>query len=249
MENNSNTNLPEILAPAGDLETALCAYDAGADAVYLGMADFSARGAAVNFTLSDLKRLKYEALLLEKKIYVTINTVVKENEIKKLVELLCELELICVDAVIVQDIGVLRLIREQFPTLEVHASTQMAVSDLRGLKELHSLGVKRAIVPRETTLSELTALSKESPIELETFIHGAMCYSHSGNCLASGLLLGRSGNRGKCAQVCRNYFDFYGENIYPFSCNDMSLEKDIVKLRELGVSSFKIEGRLKSKEY
>jgi putative protease len=241
---------PEILAPAGDISCALAAFAAGADGVYLGLKDFSARKSASNFSLETLRRLKGVAGVQGRKIYVAINTVVLETEMEALFDLLVRLEWLGVDGIIIQDLGVLKILKEYFPGLAIHASTQMAAGSHGALSLLEREGVRRVILPRETPLEMIREFKKaHSGLELEVFIHGALCYSWSGLCLASGLLLNRSGNRGECAQLCRNYYSVDGENRYPFSCNDLFLGEDILKLADAGVSSLKIEGRMKGAAY
>lgn len=241
---------PEILAPAGDLSTAIRAYEAGAHAVYLGLKDFSARKGAVNFDFSEVRRLKAYAKQHGKAFYVTLNTLIKDEELEAMHTTLRELELIGPTALIVQDLGLVSFIKKYFPCLVLHASTQMAIHNSSGLKMAKALGIERVVLSRELTFEQIKNLRQENPdIELEVFIHGALCYSFSGLCLASGLLLERSGNRGLCAQLCRNFYRTEGEESYPFSCNDLALHEEVIKLAEIGINSFKIEGRLKSKEY
>jgi len=241
---------PELLAPAGSFEAAYYAFKAGADAVYLGLADFSARKAARNFSLDELRVLRRLATDNGKRILVTANTVIKENERQGLAEMLFDLSGIGVDGVIIQDLGLLEMLRRYFPELPIHASTQMAVQDTLGLQHLASLGVRRVVLPRELTLAEITRLRKENPnIELETFIHGALCYSVSGMCLISGTQLGRSANRGECAQMCRSTYQRAGKTGHYFSCNDLALSSEVLKLAALGIDSLKIEGRMKPPEY
>lgn len=241
---------PEILAPAGDLSTALRAYEAGAHAVYLGLKDFSARKGAVNFDFSELRRLKAYSKQNAKAFYVTLNTLIKEDEFEAMHSTLRELELIGPSALIVQDWGLVRFIKKYFPSLVLHASTQMAIHNGFGLQMAKELGIERVVLSRELSFDQIKTLREEHPdIELEVFIHGALCYSFSGLCLASGLLLERSGNRGLCAQLCRNFYRSEGQERYPFSCNDLALHEEVIKLAEIGIDSFKIEGRLKSKEY
>ncbi|MCK5883887.1 MAG: U32 family peptidase [Bacteriovoracaceae bacterium] len=243
--------MSEVLAPAGDFGTALAAFEGGADAVYLGLEDFSARKRAKNFSILSLRRLLNHAHLQAKKVYVTINTLVEDEEFPLLNRILHQLDTIGVDAVIVQDIGVLAFIRKYYPNIEIHASTQMAIHNISGVLVARELGVSRVVLSREATLSTIAQIRKAVPeMELEVFVHGALCYSFSGMCLASGLMLGRSGNRGECAQICRNYFDRESETSqFTFSCNDLVLGSEALKLKALGVHSFKIEGRMKSAQY
>lgn len=241
----------ELLAPAGNFDVAIWAFDAGADAVYLGLKNYSARKRADNFDYDDLRRLKYYAKQNRKKIFVTLNTLVKDAEWGELSSVLQSLVDIDIDAVIVQDIGLALLIHTYFPSLEIHASTQMAIHSLEGAIQAKKMGITRVVLARECTFDTISAIRQAVPdLQLEIFIHGALCYSFSGLCLASGMLLDRSGNRGECAQICRTYFtNDKNESSYPFSCNDLAVRAEIVKLQALGICSFKIEGRMKSAEY
>jgi U32 family peptidase len=241
---------PELLAPAGKFESAYYAFAAGADGVYLGLEKFSARKAARNFSRDALCRLKTLAEEKDKKIYVAVNTVILEEETGGLIEDLLFLEKLRVDGVIVQEPALAELIKKHFPSLPVHASTQMAVNNAFGLAAAKALGIRRVILPRELTLEQIKTLKQRHPdIEFETFIHGSLCYCFSGLCLASARLAGRSGNRGECAQVCRSDYEMDGKKGFYFSCRDLFLGEDIRALAEAGVSAFKIEGRLRSPEY
>ena len=218
--------------------------------MYLGLSDFSARKAARNFSIPQLRILRQIASDQGKRILVTVNTVILERERRAVAELLFELSTIEVDGVIVQDFGVLAMLRQGFPDLPIHASTQMAVQDTHGLELLAGLGVKRAVLPRELSLDEIARLRKDNPdIELEVFIHGALCYSVSGLCLMSGTLLDRSANRGECAQMCRNIYQHSDRQAGFFSCHDLALANKVQTLAALGVDSLKIEGRMKPPEY
>jgi len=241
---------PEILAPGGSFNSALHAFEAGADAVYAGMSAFSARKGAVNFTQEQLRRLKSYASETNKKIYIAINTVIKESEIEPVIELLHHLSEVEVDGIILQDPGLAYILEKYFPGLDRHASTQMAVHNSQGVDFLKEAGFKRIILSRELTLEEMEKIRKDhEDVELEVFVHGAMCYSFSGICLASGQLLGRSGNRGECGQICRTWFDGEEKHRFSFSANDMKSGEIALKLAEMGIDSLKIEGRLKSPEY
>ena len=249
---------PELLAPGGSFLSAYYALEAGADGVYLGLTEFSARKSAANFTFDQLRRIRGLAAVRGRKIYVTVNTIIRENELSTLADVLARLEAAGVDGVIVQDFGVLSILRRHFPGLPIHASTQMAVHTSAGIGYLEKLGVKRVILPRELTLERIRALRESHPgMELEVFVHGALCYGFSGICLASSALTGRSGNRGDCAQICRSHFirermneradgPFQG---YFFSCRDLCLGLNALELAQAGVDAFKIEGRMKSPEY
>jgi len=241
---------PEILAPGGSFNSALHAYGAGADAVYAGMSAFSARKGAVNFTLEQLRRLKSYASDQNKKIYIAINTVIKESETGSVIELLHRLSEIEIDGIILQDPGLAYILENYFPGLDRHASTQMAVHNSQGVAFLKDAGFRRIILSRELTLGEIEKIRRDhEDVELEVFVHGAMCYSFSGICLASGQLLGRSGNRGECGQICRTWFDGEEKHRFSFSANDLKGGENVLKLAEMGIDSLKIEGRLKSPEY
>ena len=241
----------EILAPAGSFEAAVAAFEGGADAVYLGLSDFSARKAAKNFSKEELRSLKTLAEKQGKKIFAALNTVIKSSEIESALDAARFLSDISVDAVILQDIGFATLLKKLFPALPLHASTQMAVHTVEGVKFLKTLGFSRAVLSREVPLDLIAKIKKEVPdMELEVFVHGALCYSFSGLCLASGMVLGRSGNRGMCAQLCRSYYETEdGVKGHFFSCNDLEYKDYVQQLKFAGVDSFKIEGRMKSPEY
>jgi len=247
---------PELLAPGGSFLAAYHAFEAGADGVYLGLKEFSARAAAQNFSLDQLRRVRQLAADRGRRVYVAINTVVREVEMARLRDTLAWLEALRVDGVIVQDLGVCDLVRGGYPGLALHASTQMGVHNGSGLRVAQELGVRRAILSRELPLERIRALRAENPgIELEVFIHGALCYSFSGACLASWALTGRSGNRGECAQVCRSRFIPDGpgtsdsEGGHLFSTRDLFLGRDVLELVRIGIDALKIEGRMKSPEY
>ena len=246
---NKNRRIPELLAPAGSIASALTAFDCGADAVYAGLSKFNARERTENFTLEEMSKLIAYAHKISKKVYITFNTLIKESELTEAVEQLFEISKLKPDAVIVQDIGILRIIRQYFPNLEIHSSTQMGLHNSAGVNLAAKLGVKRAILERQVSLSELEKINKESVIETEIFIHGALCCSMSGNCLLSSWLGGWSGNRGKCKQPCRRRY--YGEegNGFFFSTKDLYSLDIIPKLKEIGIASLKIEGRLRKPDY
>lgn len=253
-----NTSRVELLAPAGSPEGFYGAVHAGADAVYLGGSRFGARAYAENFTEEELVECIRFGRLFGVKVYLTVNTLLKEWELKELPGYLEPFYQAGLEGVIVQDLGVLRLIREQFPALKLHASTQMTICSSYGAKILKELGVCRIVPARELSLKELTAMKKEADIELETFIHGAMCYCYSGQCLFSSILGGRSGNRGRCAQPCRLPYTVTKKNgrpmtelgqCYPLSLKDMCTIEHLPALIESGIDSFKIEGRMKKPEY
>lgn len=236
----------ELLSPAGDFETALSAFEAGADAVYCGLSEFSARAFAVNFSIPDLKNLLRYAHAKGKKVYVTFNTVIDEDRRESVIEELAQLEAVGPDGVIVQDLGVARLCRRHFPGLALHASTQLVAHNLEGVLALREIGFTRVVLARELSLEEISSIARKcGDTELEVFIHGALCYSLSGLCLFGAMEKGRSGNRGKCPYCCR---ECHGGK-YPFSMKDLRLGEDVRKLADAGVASLKIEGRMKSALY
>lgn len=240
---------PELLAPAGNIVSALTAFDAGADAVYAGLKRFNARERTENFTSEEMSKLLTYAHSIGKRVYVTFNTLIKESEIIEAAETLAELASLKPDAVIIQDLGVLHLIREFFPSLTVHSSTQMGIHNSEGVKTAASLGANRVILERQVAIPELEKIVSASPVDIEVFIHGAICCSLSGKCLFSSWHGGWSGNRGKCKQPCRyNYFKG-GDEGYFFSTRDLCSLELIPELKRIGVSSLKIEGRLRKQDY
>ena len=241
----------ELLAPAGDFETALAAFSQGADAVYCGLADYSARAYAKNFSFPELKELIRYSHANGKKVYVTFNTIIDEAQMPSAIEILAKLEDANPDGIIVQDLGVAAIARRFFPRLELHASTQLVAHNLEGVLALKELGFKRVVLAREMTKEEISSIVKRCGTEIECFIHGALCYSISGLCLYSAIERNRSGNRGKCAYCCRQAFCAKeGDNlILPFSMKDLRLGTKARVLQELGVKSLKIEGRMKSPLY
>lgn len=247
------TKKPELLAPAGDYSCFQAALKAGADAVYIGGQRFGARAFAGNFSDEEVVEALREAHFYGRKIYLTVNTLLKQEEIKQLPEFISPFYEAGLDGVIVQDMGALSLLVSCFPGLALHASTQMTITDVRGAVFLKKLGVSRVVPARELTLPEVEALCRESGMEVEAFIHGAMCYCYSGQCLFSSLLGGRSGNRGRCAQPCRQPYqirtDITGAECYPLSLKDMCTIQFLPDLIKAGIDSFKIEGRMKKPEY
>ncbi|MCM1122709.1 MAG: U32 family peptidase [Eubacterium sp.] len=245
----------ELLAPAGNYEAFLGAVNAGADAVYLGGERFGARAYADNFSEKEICRAIHIAHFMGRKIYLTVNTLIKEDEFADLYSYLLPLYEAGLDGVIVQDIGVLAYIREQFKELSLHASTQMTLTGSGGASFLKEHGVERIVPARELSLEEVRRIKEETGLEIECFIHGAMCYCYSGQCLFSSMLGGRSGNRGRCAQPCRLPYQVYEESEkmngvdYPLSLKDMCTIDYIPKLIDAGIDSFKIEGRMKKPEY
>ena len=244
-----NKKLPELLAPAGTPEAAWAALAYGADAVYAGLPRFSARAEAGNFTAESLDELIGYAHHLGRRVIITFNTLVQQHELNDALEMLALIRDLNVDGVIVQDMGVVRLIQKNFPQLRLHASTQMAAHNLDGAKQLASRGFKRVVLARELSLKAIGHISKNCGIETEAFIHGALCYSYSGLCLFSSHLVGRSGNRGRCAYCCRQPFRSSGKESLPFSMKDFTAAEHLSELIDAGVASLKIEGRMKSPAY
>ncbi|HJO92602.1 MAG TPA: DUF3656 domain-containing protein [Victivallales bacterium] len=249
MNKNKRYKIPELLAPAGSLAAGLTAFDSGADAVYAGLAKFNARERTENFTLEEMSKLIAYAHDNNKKVYLTFNTLIKESELPEAAENIYQIAKLKPDAVIVHDLGVLRLIREYFPSLTIHASTQMGIHNSAGVNFASKLGVKRVILERQVTLTELKKINENSRIETEVFIHGALCCSMSGNCLFSSWQGGWSGNRGKCKQPCRRRYYSDAGNGFFFSTKDLYSLDIIPELKKIGVSSLKIEGRLRKPDY
>lgn len=253
---NMNHNDIEILAPAGDLHALKCAVDNGADAVYLGGKNFGARKNANNFSIDEINEGVSYAHLSGAKVYVTVNTLLFDDEIEDLFLFLKNIYNAGVDAIIVQDMAVLCIAKKYFPNLKLHASTQMTVHSLDGANELYDEGFERVVLSRELSYNEIMNICKNTKAEIEMFVHGALCVCYSGQCLMSSLIGQRSGNRGECAQPCRLPFKFvdYNGNAakepkYLFSLKDLCLAKKYDLLRKLGVKSLKIEGRMKNSEY
>ena len=266
----SGIRLPELLSPAGDMECLMGAINAGADAVYLGGGRFGARAYAKNFTDEELKNALVYAHLSGVKLYLTVNTLMRQSELSELLSWLSPFYEQGLDGVIVQDLGLFSLLKKHFPELSLHASTQMAITGHYGCEALRKMGASRVVPARELTLEELALLRQNTAVELEVFIHGAMCYSFSGLCLFSSMRGGRSGNRGRCAGPCRQPYrlmPFAEDPIasaeepgrhqhasllqekYYLSMKDLCALPLLPKLVEIGVDSLKIEGRMKSAEY
>jgi putative protease len=256
----------ELLAPAGGPDAAFAAFHYGADAIYLGLKKFSARAEAENFSLKELAEITAYAHSLTpcRRVFVTVNTLVRQDELAELIDDLAALSDIGVDALIIQDLGVYRAVRQFFPALELHASTQLAVHNQAGAVALKRLGFTRVVLARELTFEEVHDITATSTLETEVFIHGALCYSYSGLCLFSSQTLGRSGNRGKCAYSCRDSYEVHDAPAtlrdgsrtrrdpstgFPFSMKDLALPDHLPALRAAGVSCFKVEGRKKSPLY
>ena len=246
--------LPELLCPAGSPEALDAAIDGGADAIYFGGAAFNARMNAKNFGGDALRSAVLRAHTFGVKTYLTLNTLVTDRELPAFVEAASDALRAGVDALIVADLGGAAAIHRAIPSAELHASTQMSGHNAQMGRELERLGFSRMVIARETSAADLDKVVQESPIEVEVFIHGALCVSHSGQCLFSSLVGGRSGNRGECAQPCRLPYGCAGcakkgKNAYPLSLKDLSLAAHVPALIDAGVSSLKIEGRMKSPEY
>lgn len=240
----------ELLAPAGNLEIFKGVIESGADAVYVGGSMFGARAYANNFTEEELLEAIDFAHLRGVKVYLTVNTLIKNSEFSKLYDYLLPYYKRGLDAVIVQDLGVVKAIHEYFPSMEIHTSTQMTVTGADGVRFFSQFGVTRVVMAREVSLAEMKRIHEETGMELEAFVHGALCYSYSGQCLFSSILGGRSGNRGRCAQPCRLPYTVEGKkDEYILSLKDMCGIKALDKLHDAGVYSLKIEGRMKQLEY
>lgn len=245
----------ELLAPCGSIEALKAAIINGADAVYLGGKQFGARAYASNFTNEELIKAIELAHLYNVKVYVTVNTLIYDHEFSEAMDYIDFLYHHDVDAVIVQDLGLMHAIREYYPDLIIHASTQMTVHNYLGAKVLSNEGIKRVVLARENTLEEIKYINENVDIETEVFVHGALCICYSGQCLMSSLIGGRSGNRGKCAQPCRRLYNLVKDgmivekNKYLLSPKDLNTIHNLDKIIEAGVTSLKIEGRMKSPEY
>ncbi|WP_321308618.1 peptidase U32 family protein [Marinifilum fragile] len=242
-------NKPELLLPVGNPEMFHAAVKGGADAVYLGLRQFNARGRASNFTSSQLLALIKIARKNDIKVYLTLNTVIKNEELPDLLDTLNLIQKTGVDAIIIQDWGVYYLVKKHFPKITIHASTQMAHHNSLGAIYCKSKDFERVVMARELTLPELKEIRKKSDIELEIFIHGALCYSFSGMCLFSSFLGGSGANRGLCAQPCRRFYETGNEKSYVFSLKDNQAVEVLPELIKMGVESIKIEGRLKPAEF
>ncbi len=246
----------ELLAPAGNMEALKAAIQAGCDAVYIGGNHFGARAFSKNFSNEEMVEAINYAHLYGVKVYVTVNTLVYDDEVNAFLEYIEFIHRNNIDAVLIQDLGMFDLLRKTFPNLELHASTQMHIHNLDGVKLMESLGMKRIVLARETSKDDIKEIIKNTKAEIEVFVHGALCISYSGQCLMSSLIGGRSGNRGTCAGSCRLKYDVIdstnkklNNNNYPISTKDLNSLEYIGELIDMGVSSLKIEGRMKSKEY
>ena len=242
--NNKHSKI-EVLAPCGDYDILIAAVHAGADACYIGGNSFGARAYATNFDEETIKQAVTYAHLHGVKVYLTVNTLLKQEELPALYEYIQPFYEIGGDALIIQDLGVFSYVREQFPDIAIHCSTQMNITSRYGAEFMKQQGATRVVTAREMSLAEIRAIKEHVDIEVETFVHGAMCYSYSGQCLMSSLAGGRSGNRGRCAQPCRKCYD----KSYLLSMKDMCALSLIPKLMDAGIDSLKIEGRMKSVHY
>ncbi|MFA7174315.1 MAG: U32 family peptidase [Kiritimatiellia bacterium] len=242
---------PELLSPAGSYDAALAAFQYGADAIYAGLPQFSARADARNISTDELRLLAAYARTFSpaKKIYITLNTLLLDHELPRAFELLDQLREFQPDGLIVQDLGVARMLRDFFPALPLHASTQFAAHSLDGVLALKDLGFKRVVLARELSLAEVARIVKHSGIEIEIFVHGALCYSYSGLCLFSSQTTGRSGNRGRCAYCCRHSYSCADEYAHPFSMRDLALLPILEQVIATGAHSLKVEGRMKNPLY
>ncbi|MBQ3005242.1 MAG: U32 family peptidase [Clostridia bacterium] len=239
----------EILSPAGSMEALVAAVRSGADAVYLGGKNLNARRNAGNFDAQQLKEAAEYCHGRNVKLYLTLNTLVSDEELDTAIDMIKTACIVGADALIVQDLGLARIAHDIAPDMPLHASTQMSLQTSEGIKMLSNLNFKRVVLPRELTKEELVDIVKNSPIETEVFVHGALCMSVSGQCYMSSMLGGRSGNRGLCAQPCRLSFATEGKTGNYLSLKDLSLVDRLRELREIGVASVKIEGRMKRPEY
>ena len=240
----------ELAMPAGSMQSALVAFRDGADAIYLGLQKFSARKKAVNFDIEEYSKIYRYAKTNNKKVYVTINTVIYDAQIDSAIKLLKQIQLIGSDGIIVQDLGIAKIIKEYFSILPLHGSTQLAVHSVQGVKEMQELGFSRVVLSRELSVKEIENIRKEcSDVELKVFIHGALCYGFSGLCMASRIITNRSANAGACAQICRTWFSYNNKKGYFFSMKDLDSNKIVKELERIGIDSLKVEGRMKSPSY
>ncbi|MCL2861187.1 MAG: U32 family peptidase [Firmicutes bacterium] len=242
-------NIIELLSPAGDINALKAAINSGANAVYCGLNRFSARAKATNFSLDEMKNVIEYAHSFNAKVFAALNTLIYPNEMDDAVKSAKELHEANVDAVIVCDLGLVKRLREELPDLTLHASTQMGIHNLEGALSAKKLGIKRIILSRETTLADIKNIKANCDIELEFFAHGALCVSFSGNCYLSSLLSRQSGNRGRCLQLCRKEFARDNTKGFHLSTKDINMSSHIQTLIDAGITSFKIEGRLRKLDY
>ena len=253
LENSHMDTVPELLVPAGDFDCVRAGVQNGADCIYIGANIFSARANAKNFSLEELKEVIEYCKIRNVKTNLTLNTLITDSEFADAVLLAKKAYEFGIDAIIVQDLGLGKYLIDNFPNLEVHASTQMSVHNLEGFLELEKLGFSRVVLSREVPINEIEYIRNNCKVDLEIFIHGALCISYSGQCLFSSLVGGRSGNRGKCAQPCRLPYELIEKNSkgedtidkgYLLSPRDLCSLENLPTLVKLGVNSFKIEGRM-----
>ena len=248
-------NKPELLAPAGSFEIGKAALYAGCDAIYLALESFGARAYAKNFSIDELREIIKIAHALEKKVYVTVNTLIKNDELESVYSFLNQLYLMSVDAVICADIAVFMYVINNLVGMECHISTQVGVKDLLDAKFFEEIGAERVVLARENSVEQIKEIKENINIELEVFIHGALCVSYSGGCLFSSLLSLRSGNRGRCSQNCRREYTIYENDkpiskpAYYLSMKDLCISQKVNDLANIGVDSLKIEGRMKDINY
>ncbi|GAG64677.1 unnamed protein product, partial [marine sediment metagenome] len=257
---NHTINKIELTAPAGGWDQLVAAVNAGADSVYMGYKKFGARAYAENFDINQIKKAVGFAHSHDVKVYLTLNTLIKDREIPEVINFLNQYIYICSDGIIIQDYGIYKILKDLFKNIPIHASTQLNIHNIYSLKLSGNLGFKRAILAREMTLDEIKDLCKKKLMEIEVFGHGSQCYSYSGSCYFSSFVGGRSGNRGKCTQPCRmkykilerdagKYNYIIADGSYIFSKSDLCVPGIIPEIIEAGISAIKIEGRMKSPEY
>ena len=240
----------ELLAPAGSPEAVIAAVQNGADAVYMGLDNFNARRGAKNFTDEEFQKALRYCRVRGCKVYVTMNTLINDREIDQAVEAAALASRQGADGIIIQDLGLIRVLRQALPDIPLHASTQMSLHNLAGVEAAAEMGLTRAVLARELSLEQIRFITQNASIETEVFVHGALCFCHSGQCYMSSLIGRRSGNRGMCAQPCRMQYSLGGRmDDYPLSLKDNCLIDRLQELEDAGVASLKIEGRMKRPEY
>ena len=242
-------NKIEVLAPAGNEEAFFAAVSAGADAVYVGLKDFSARAKAKNFSVTQLFQLCNYAKQNDIKVFVAINTLFQQQDVNKVFNTLQQLNSVSIDGLIVQDLSLIKIVKKYFPNLNLHASTQLCIHNSYGVKQAERLGFKRVVLSRELSIKQIKQIKKQSNIELEIFCHGALCFCVSGLCLFSSFIGGYSGNRGLCTQPCRRLWNIDNKRGYFFSPKDLQLAQYVQQLKDIGITSLKIEGRMKNADY